>query len=85
MVLAEARTLGIPILALSGGNVARLVDPAAGGELLSSHSELAATFRKLCREPSEIRRRRIAAQNHALVPRSWANVAREFAAIIELK
>jgi len=78
MALAEARTLGIAVLALLGGNVAHLVQSAAGGELVSSHAALASAFLRLCRTPAELDRRAGLAQLHALAPRSWAQAASDY-------
>ena len=78
MALAEARTLGIAVLALPGGNIANLVHARAGGEIVSSHAALASSFLQLCRTPAELDRRVILAQLHALAPRTWAQAASDY-------
>jgi glycosyltransferase involved in cell wall biosynthesis len=77
MALAEARTLGVPIAARGGGNVAALVEVAAGGELCRDEGELALAFLSLCRDPDELARRHELARSHARPPRSWSDAARE--------
>jgi glycosyltransferase involved in cell wall biosynthesis len=50
MALAEARTLGLPIVARAGGNVARLVEASSGGEVVESADALAESFLVVCRD-----------------------------------
>jgi glycosyltransferase involved in cell wall biosynthesis len=80
MALAEARTLGLPIVACTGGNVATLVDRACGGELAGSPEALASAFLALCRDTAEHRRRMASARAGGLPARSWIEAAREFSA-----
>ena len=80
MALAEARTLGLPIVARTGGNVGALVEEACGGELVASPAELAAACLTLCGDSAEHRRRIQRAREGAWPPRSWAEAAREFSA-----
>ena len=79
MALAEARGLGLPIVARAGGNVRNLIEVVAGGELVTDEAELAVACLRLAREPPRLRRRLVQAHAHALPPRSWADAAREFA------
>jgi glycosyltransferase involved in cell wall biosynthesis len=79
MALAEARGLGLPILARRGGNVANLVEAAAGGELVSDETELAIAGLRLARAPARLRRRLDQARARALPPRCWADAGRDFA------
>ncbi len=79
MALAEARCLGLPILAQAGGNVESLVGRESGGEVLSGASALAERFLAICREPAEHRARIARARAGALPPRSWYRVAEEVA------
>jgi glycosyltransferase involved in cell wall biosynthesis len=81
MALAEARTLGLPILAHAGGNVGAHVTSGAGGELVASHEELAAAFLSLCRDPHEHHARLRLARAHALPARAWSQAAAEFTAL----
>jgi glycosyltransferase involved in cell wall biosynthesis len=78
MVLAEARTLGVPILAVPGGNVAALVTEAAGGELVVDVAALARQAVALGQQPDELRARAERAVRSALAPRPWSRVASEF-------
>jgi len=78
MALAEARTLGIPILARRGGNVEHMIDDDAGGELVSDHHELARAFVRLGRDRLERARRVERARRHAWQRRSWEQAADEF-------
>jgi glycosyltransferase involved in cell wall biosynthesis len=83
MALAEARTLGLPILARHGGNVRALVEAPAGGELVPDAATLAGAFLGLCRNPAEHGRRIRRAGSSAWPARPWATVAREFLRQIE--
>jgi len=78
MALGEARGLGLPILAVRGGNVELLVDAGAGGEVVSDVTALVEAFVAVCRAPVELRRRLDAAQANVLAPRPWAQVAGEY-------
>jgi glycosyltransferase involved in cell wall biosynthesis len=78
MALAEARTLGLPIVASAGGNVAALVSAGCGGELVTNPSQLAAASLRLGRDAGEHRRRLALASATALAPRPWSEVGREF-------
>jgi glycosyltransferase involved in cell wall biosynthesis len=78
MVLAEARTLGVPILALPGGNVAALVTEAAGGEIVVDVAALARRAVALGQRPDELRGRAERAVRNAPAPRPWSRVAAEF-------
>ncbi|MFZ5893835.1 MAG: glycosyltransferase [Myxococcota bacterium] len=86
MALAEARTLGVPILARAGGNVEHHVRSEWGGELTADAAGLAAACVRLARDPGELERRRLAAWKHAVPPRAWSRVAAEFeAALVALE
>ncbi len=78
IVLAEARTLGVPIVARAGGNVANLVSPESGGELVPDAAGVAAACVALARNRAELAARRERARENALSPRSWSDAAREF-------
>jgi glycosyltransferase involved in cell wall biosynthesis len=78
MALAEARTLGVPIVARAGGNVERLVTAASGGEIVRDAARVAEACVSLCRNPAELGRRRELACTHAMAPRPWARAAHEF-------
>ncbi len=78
MALAEARTLGIPLLAVDGGNVRSWISRHAGGELVHSHAELATAFLELCRSRSLRRARSGAARRSAIGPRSWREAAETY-------
>jgi glycosyltransferase involved in cell wall biosynthesis len=78
MALAEARTLGVPIVARPGGNVERLVGPDSGGELVADAAAVAAACITLCRNPVELVTRRERARQNARAPRPWTQVAAEF-------
>jgi glycosyltransferase involved in cell wall biosynthesis len=82
MALAEARTLGVPIVARRGGNVESLVDPESGGELVADASSVAAACLALCRDRVELGVRREMAQKNARTPRAWSQVADEFLACV---
>lgn len=78
MVIADARTLGLPILAHGGGNVAELVNPSSGGEVVWDADALAQAFLAFCRNKCEQARRLDLARAHALPPRSWSDAAHDF-------
>ncbi len=78
IALNEARVVGVPILARTGGNAAAHVDPGAGGELVANDDELARRCVALARDP-ELRRARVSkARARAPLGRSWQAAAREF-------
>jgi glycosyltransferase involved in cell wall biosynthesis len=78
MALAEARCLGLPIVANRGGNVQTLVSNRSGGESVSDSSALAQAFLAVCRDPAKLRRRMDAANANPLPPRPWTTVAAEY-------
>ena len=78
MALAEARVIGVPILSCVGGNAAAHVVPEAGGQLVSSVSQLGAACVELARAPAHARQRLEQARREALPARSWPRVAQEF-------
>ncbi len=80
MALAEARTLGVPIVARAGGNVENLVSTASGGELVADAASVAAACLALCRKPAELAARRERAQANVLPPRPWSHAAKDFLA-----
>jgi hypothetical protein len=80
MALAEARTLGLPIVARDGGNVSVLVDLRAGGELARSDAELAKACVRVARDPRAHVLRLERARWGALGPRPWSDAARELIA-----
>jgi glycosyltransferase involved in cell wall biosynthesis len=77
LALAEARALGVPIVACAGGNSAAHVEARAGGVLVADEAALAAECAHLARDPDERRRRRAAARACRPSPRGWADAARE--------
>jgi glycosyltransferase involved in cell wall biosynthesis len=79
LALAEARALGVPIVARAGGNAAAHVDAAAGGRLVGDDAALAAECALLARDPAERQARRAAAQaaRSRSRSRSWADAARD--------
>lgn len=80
LALAEARALGVPILARAGGNAAAHVDRDAGGRLVESDEALAAECAALARDPAERRARRQAARAARPPRRTWRDAARDFVA-----
>ncbi len=77
MALAEARAVGLPLLARAGGNVATHVDEAAGGALCDDDAGLARALVALAGDPAEVRRRAARAAG-SRVRRSWGEAAGEF-------
>jgi glycosyltransferase involved in cell wall biosynthesis len=77
MALAEARALGVPVLARTGGNAAAHVDRLAGGRLVDDDQQLAQALLELVRDPAELAARGRAAQEAANA-RSWDRAAAEF-------
>ena len=78
MALYEARVVGVPILARSGGNAAEHVDPEAGGQLVASDDELARACLALARQPALYAERAACARARAPLARSWQSAALEF-------
>jgi glycosyltransferase involved in cell wall biosynthesis len=78
MALAEARTLGLPIIAHRGGHVSSLVDPDAGGEVVDSVAQLAESLLRISRNPVDLSARWSAARSSPLPARSWAMAATDF-------
>jgi glycosyltransferase involved in cell wall biosynthesis len=78
MALFEARALGVPILALSGGNVRQHLDSYFGGRSYQSPEELGTALLTLMRTPDELRARLSLARTGS-VNRTWDDAAREFA------
>jgi glycosyltransferase involved in cell wall biosynthesis len=78
IVLAEARTLGVPIIARVGGNVENLVQNESGGELVADAVGVAAACVALVRDPEELVRRRGLARARALAPYGWSDAAARF-------
>jgi glycosyltransferase involved in cell wall biosynthesis len=78
MALAEARTLGLPIVAIPGGHVAAQIDRDGGGEACDTPVTLADACLALARDPAEHSRRMALARMRALPPRSWTTAARAF-------
>ena len=84
MALDEARSFGLPIFALAGGNTRAHVEPGGNGELFDSLEALAEACVNLAREP-----RRLGSYLREAVrlrPReryTWADAARGFVAQLE--
>jgi len=74
MALAEARAIGIPILALDRGNASAHVKKDCGGELCRDDAQLATRLHELCSQPAELSRRKKLAQANVR-NRSWAQAA----------
>jgi glycosyltransferase involved in cell wall biosynthesis len=77
MALAEARAVGLPIVAVRGGNVESHVEARAGGALLADTDALAVELLRLATDPEELGRRRTLASATRRV-RSWDDAAAEF-------
>jgi phosphatidylglycerophosphate synthase len=77
MALAEARGLGIPIVALRGGNIDSLVDAAAGGALFDGIDALVSDLIWLADDRVELGRRRERARARRRV-RTWDEAALDF-------
>jgi glycosyltransferase involved in cell wall biosynthesis len=77
MALAEARALGLPILARRSGHVSAQVDPARGGELFEDDAALASALIQLSRGRDELAERRRRAER-SLNLRTWNDAARDF-------
>jgi glycosyltransferase involved in cell wall biosynthesis len=78
MAIADARASGCVVLARAGGHVARLVDRAAGGELVLDDGALAEAFLACVRDRDGLRRRSEQAAAERLAVRSWQDVAQSF-------
>jgi glycosyltransferase involved in cell wall biosynthesis len=81
LALAEARAIGVPILARDGGNARAHVSSCAGGELCGDDAALAAACARLACDPGELARRRAAARAERGPVRSWADGAHDFLAL----
>jgi glycosyltransferase involved in cell wall biosynthesis len=75
--LAEARALGVPIVALDRGNARAHVDEASGGLLVATDEALAEACVQLANDEVELARRRHAARTYRPTPRTWADAARD--------
>lgn len=82
LVLAEARALGVPIVARPGGNAAAHVDANAGCALAESDDALAEECLRLAADRAELDRRRAAARARRPPARTWADAARDFVAAL---
>jgi glycosyltransferase involved in cell wall biosynthesis len=78
MALAEARSTGVPILALNAGNAKAHVTADGGGELVRTHRELVSRFLELCRSTEEHGARIANAQATRCPPRDWSEAAQDF-------
>ncbi|MBS2018718.1 MAG: glycosyltransferase family 4 protein [Deltaproteobacteria bacterium] len=78
LALAEARALGVPIVALDRGNAAAHADETTGGRLVRTHEELADECIRLALDPVEVARRRDAATGSRPAQRTWAHAATDF-------
>jgi glycosyltransferase involved in cell wall biosynthesis len=71
----EARSAGLPVVALAGTGIAEFVRPPEEGVLATSDAELATALARLAADPQL--RARIAAHNRAVVPLvTWPEVLR---------
>jgi glycosyltransferase involved in cell wall biosynthesis len=77
MALAEARALGLPLVARRGGNVEAHVEAASGGELFRDDQALAAGLVRLSRDRAELERRRALALS-GVRRRAWKDAALDF-------
>jgi glycosyltransferase involved in cell wall biosynthesis len=77
MALAEARALGVPILARAGGHTAAHVDERAGGELAPDEFAVARRLLAWTREHGGLRERRRLAAAQART-RGWDDAAAEW-------
>lgn len=78
MVIAEARTLGLPIFAQRAGNVQDEVVAHGNGVLVEDGEALARAFIHVARAPAEHERYVRNAYEAAVPARSWDEAAREF-------
>ncbi|MDD9943928.1 MAG: glycosyltransferase [Myxococcales bacterium] len=80
MACAEARAVGVPVLARRGGNTAVHVEACAGGESVDSSDALADALLSLVRAPHELRqRKRLALQQRR--ERPWRAAVDEWLAV----
>jgi glycosyltransferase involved in cell wall biosynthesis len=84
LALAEARALGVPIVARAGGNAAAHVDEGSGGRLVASDEALAEECARLARDRAELDLRRRAALARRPPARTWADAARDFLAALRV-
>lgn len=77
MALAEARALGIPIVALRGGNVENLVEIASGGAHFDDVDALVSDLLRLAGDGEELGRRTERARAQRRV-RTWDEAALDF-------
>jgi glycosyltransferase involved in cell wall biosynthesis len=80
MAIAEARALGLPVVARQGGNVKHLVSRDTGGQLCDSARALADSFIALTHDRDALRSRAERAIASRLPARNWSHVADEFTA-----
>jgi glycosyltransferase involved in cell wall biosynthesis len=85
MALAEARRMGVPLVARDAGNVRAHVRAEAGGELVRDSDELARACARLCRNPAEHVRRLAAAQQNVPPRRTWRTAALELVAALQAR
>jgi glycosyltransferase involved in cell wall biosynthesis len=77
MALAEARAIGVPILARRGGNTSAHVEASAGGELFEDERALAAGLVRLSRDGDALGQRRALALG-GVRRRTWKDAAFHF-------
>jgi glycosyltransferase involved in cell wall biosynthesis len=77
MSLAEARALGVPLLARRGGHSQAHVEARAGGALAQDHEELSRLSIRWMRSPRMLSEKRRLAQANKPIPRDWIDAARE--------
>ncbi|HEU4534554.1 MAG TPA: glycosyltransferase, partial [Polyangiaceae bacterium] len=78
MALAEARSLGLPLVVRAGGHAGRHVDEAAGGVLCADEAEVAFECLSLARDRAEFGRRAALAAARPLPVRTWADAAADY-------
>lgn len=83
MALAEARTMGLPIIARRGGNVEQHVETRAGGELCDDVQQVAWACARLASDPREHEKRLRRAREHAYTPRPWVSAGNELVSALE--
>jgi len=82
MALADARAAGRPIIARRGGNVAQMVGPRTGGELVDDEDAVAAALLALARDRDVLYERQARAWVRR-VTRPWSAAARELLGHLE--